>query len=116
MSLALALVEAKTVLQENEEIKFVILAIDHALSDDECLGYVAEYRRAMAWSRLPALILLPDGRDEPQVKLVADSATSRFMFESTDSANIIEVINKALAENLDFSWGVAAVGAQQTVE
>ena len=38
------------------------------------------------------------------------------MFESTDSANIIEVINKALAENLDFSWGVAAVGAQQTVE
>ena len=50
------------------------LFIDHALSDDECLVYVAEYWRTMAWSRLPALILLPDGRDELQVKLVANGA------------------------------------------
>ena len=92
-------------LTDNEEVDFVIVDLDETLDDDGILAYVANYREKLAWSRLPALIRLPEGREELQEKLVADGATSRFISKSVPASEVIALINAALAENLGFSWG-----------
>jgi len=97
--------EAKLCLTDNEEVDFVVVDLDETLDDDGILTYVANYREKLAWSRLPALIRLPEGREELQEKLVADGATSRFISKSAPASEVIALINAALAENLGFSWG-----------
>ena len=98
--------ESKKALKDNEEIKFVIVDVDESLDDEDILKYVSDYRVAMAWSRLPALIRLPEGRETLKEKLQAEGATSRFVLKTEPSEQIIEMINSALAENLDYSWGI----------
>jgi len=96
--------EAKKQLQDHDHIRFVILDLPDEFSDEELVKYVADYRTAMAWSRLPAALLYSESRTELEAKLRADGATSRFISKPIDSAGLIETINSALARQVDFRW------------
>lgn len=98
--------EAKSTLKENEDIDLVILDIDDHLNEKEVINLVEQYRTALAWSRIPALIRLPDGRENLKEILVKEGATSRFISKTAPANDIISEINEALTKSMDYSWGV----------
>ena len=98
--------EAKQALQSHEDIYLVILNLDGGESDDEIIKSVDTYRVAMAWSRLPAILVLPDNRRELEKLLRDAGATSRFIYKSTPNEDIITMINEAISKRLDFKWGL----------
>lgn len=97
--------EAKACLKANENIAFVILSVD-AETADKAADDVAEYRVAMAWSRLPALLLIPDDNEEIKQRLRTEGATSKFIDKDTSVSNIVIEISRALCQNLDYTWGM----------
>ncbi len=103
--------EAKNSLKTNEHIAFVILEI---VDEDvnKVVADVAEYRTAMAWSRLPALLLIPEGREDIKDALTKDGATSKMLSKTLPVSNIIVEIGRALSQNLDFTWGLAESNGQ----
>lgn len=98
---------AKASLKENENIEFVILQVPDK-NIEEVADYVKNYRVAMAWSKLPALLYVPQGREDLKQRLREDGATSKFIEQDLPVANIIEEINHALSNNLDFTWGLSS--------
>ena len=98
--------QAKSTLKENEDIDFVILDIDDHLNVKEAVDIVEQYRAALAWSRIPALIRLPEGKDDLKETLIKEGATSRFISKNSPVNEIISEINEALTKNMDYSWGV----------
>jgi len=102
---------ARAELQNHDSISFVVVDIPDALSDEQATRYVDDYRVAMAWSRLPALLVLPDGRPDLQQKLIDEGATSRFAARSTPADAVVEMINEALTRKEDFRWGMDGVDA-----
>lgn len=95
---------ARQLLEEHDSIRFVMLDLPERLSDEQVKNLVAEYRREMAWSRLPAVLLYPDARPELEELLRADGATSRFVGKSAAPGELIEIVNSALARHVDFRW------------
>lgn len=98
--------QAKSTLKIHEEIDFVILDIDDHLNVKEAVDIVEQYRAALAWSRIPALIRLPEGKDDLKETLIKEGATSRFISKNSPVNEIISEINEALTKNMDYSWGV----------
>jgi hypothetical protein len=74
------------------------------LDEPQVLAYVNDYRIAMAWSRLPALLLYPDAKPELEDKLREAGATSRFLPKSTEVNLIVRAVSYALNRHLDFRW------------
>jgi type IV pilus assembly protein PilB len=97
--------QAKSILKENENIDLVIVDIDDHLNEKEVIDLIDEYRAALAWSRLPALIRLPEGKDNLKEILQKEGATSRFINKTAPVNDIISEINEALTKNMDYSWG-----------
>ncbi len=98
--------EAKSTLKENEDIDFVILDIDDHLNEKEVIELIENYLAALAWSRIPALIRLPEGKENFKEILIREGATSRFISKTSPVNDIISEINEALTKNMDYSWGV----------
>ena len=96
--------EAKQMLEDHENVRFVVVDAPEGLNDNEIKSWVANYRTAMAWSRLPALILLPEEHPEWEGLLKADGATSKMVQKPITSEALIGIINEALALNMDYSW------------
>jgi type II secretory ATPase GspE/PulE/Tfp pilus assembly ATPase PilB-like protein len=97
-------VDAKQQLEKHENIRFVVVDAPDGLNDQEIANWVANYRTAMAWSRLPALILLPEAHPEWEALLKAAGATSKMVPKPITSEALIGIISEALALNLDYSW------------
>ncbi|GEM_PF-164473 len=98
---------ANASLQENEAIAMVILNVDSELADEDVVDLVAGYRQHIAWARIPALIRLPTNRYHLEQLLRDNGATSRFVFQDTPLKEIIEMIQHAISDNLDFKWGLS---------
>ncbi len=96
--------EAKQLLEENEGIRFVVVDAPDGLNDNEIKRWVANYRTAMAWSRLPALILLPHEHPEWESLLRDEGATSKMVQKPITNDELISIVSEALALNMDFSW------------
>lgn len=96
--------EAKQQLETHDNIRFVVVESPEGLNDTDIKHWVANYRTAMAWSRLPALILLPQAHPEWEVLLRADGATSKMVTKPLANDALIGIISEALALNLDYSW------------
>lgn len=90
--------EANQALHKNIHICFVIVDIDDALDDDEIIQFVDDARVAMAWSRLPALLFIPEGKPWLEEKLIAAGATSQFLHKPATAIEIMEKISGALEE------------------
>lgn len=96
--------DAKRQLESNDNIGFAVLRIDGELNDAAVLQLVRDYRAKVAWSRLPALLLLPADRMDLEDKLVADGATSKFISADTPPEEVVQIISSALSRHLDFKW------------
>jgi len=99
--------DANSELQHHTDIEFVILDLPDSLDDEAILDYVSDYRVAMAWSRLPALLLLPEGRPDLENKIREEGATSKMITKPENPEEVVFQINKAVAEHLDFRWGLS---------
>lgn len=97
--------QAKKALQEHDEIEFILMDLPASSNDEEILDYVAKFRVAVAWSRLPALLMFPEGHEHWQHLLVEHGATSRFASKHTPADQIAAIIQEAISENRDFRWG-----------
>jgi len=96
--------EARDQLTSHDSIQFVIVDIAATLDEPQVLAYVNDYRIALAWSRLPALLLYPDAKPELEDKLREAGATSRFLPKSTEVNLIVRAVSYALNRHLDFRW------------
>ena len=98
----------EAVLHENENVDLVVLELNESLSDDEIVASVADYRRHLAWARLPALIRLPASKQHWEALLREHGSTSRFVTRDVEADDIVEIIQQAISEKLDFRWGIQA--------
>ncbi len=96
----------EVVLREHESIRMIVINIDDSVSSQEIVSLVAEYRKHMAWSRLPALIRVPAAHPEYIQLLQDNGATSRIITSDTRLLDVLETIQEALNLNLDFKWGL----------
>jgi type II secretory ATPase GspE/PulE/Tfp pilus assembly ATPase PilB-like protein len=100
--------DCEKILREHENAELVVLELNESLTDDEIVASVADYRRHLAWARLPALIRLPASKQHWEALLTEHGATSRFVSRDTEADDIIEIIQQAISEKLDFRWGIQA--------
>lgn len=96
--------EGAAMLKAHEEIAFVFLHVPTLESDEKYRGYVASFRQALAWSRLPALILLPPNEPGLPMVLHEDGATSPCEFSDVDPVLLVEKANNAISHNFDYRW------------
>ena len=96
--------EGSKALKEHDEIAFVLLNLPSMESDEEYLDYVSSFRQAMAWSRLPALILMPPNKAGLSKVLHAGGATSPCEFSDLDPELLVEKVNHAISHNFDYRW------------
>ncbi len=90
--------EAKQQLESHDNIVHVVVNLNDRLSDQELVEYIREARTAMYWSRLPALLLLPAGRDQLEEALVADGARSPCVMKPIAPAEVVRHARTALAK------------------
>lgn len=98
--------ESSDMLKANTNIALVILDLPNKSSDEDLLKYVAEFRTHIAWSRLPALVLLPEGRPELEGILRDHGATSRMLEKPVEPEEVARIIHKAISDEVDFHWGL----------
>lgn len=96
--------QAHKELHNNSMIELVIVDVPDKDDEEEILKYVADYRTAMAWSRLPALLLLTENNPELKGHLKDAGATSQMISKNTSPEKILGLINKALARHADYRW------------
>jgi type IV pilus assembly protein PilB len=84
-------VEAKVILQKQVDIAFVIAELDDR-PDEELLEYVRDARLQLYWSKLPALLVLPEGRVPLESKLREDGAISKMVHQPVSAQDIVEYI------------------------
>ena len=97
--------DAKRMLKEHSEIGLVLVDVDDAWSADEAAKRIAAYRKELAWSRLPALLLIKEGATDIKEKLIAEGATSRFLYKSVPAQVILRQVHTAFVTHADFNWG-----------
>ncbi|WP_144391544.1 ATPase, T2SS/T4P/T4SS family [Pleionea sediminis] len=68
--------EAHKMLKEHSDIALVILELPVDLNDKQQVKLVEQYRVAMAWSQLPAIVLIPQGREKLAELLKTSGTTS----------------------------------------
>jgi len=68
--------EARQQLEKHDNIVHVVVNLDDSQEQAALVAFIHEARVAMAWSRLPALLLLPARHTDLEQALVADGATS----------------------------------------
>jgi len=96
--------EGSAMLKAHDEIAFVFLHVPTLGSDKEYREYVASYRQAVAWTRLPALMLLPPNEPNLPKLLQKDGATSLCEPSNIAPALLVEKANNAISQNLDYRW------------
>lgn len=87
--------EAKKFLEIQDNIVLVIVDIDERMENEKIVAFIHHARTELAWSRLPALLLLPSGREKLQSLLLADGATSKMVMKpitGNELANIVRTV------------------------
>jgi len=82
---------AKTMLQQHVEIVFVVVDLADD-SDENIIHYVRDARIQLYWSKLPALLLLPDNHPELEQSLRQDGAVSEMMTKPVSIEQVIDYI------------------------
>lgn len=86
-------IEARKILEDHDAIRYVVVDLPENLNDEEIVKYIDDYRVAMAWSRLPALLLLPESKSHWEALLIEAGATSRFVRKPCSSDTLIHWIS-----------------------
>jgi len=92
--------DAKQTLKEHSDIVMVIVDTQDE-ADEIILNHISKIRQHLAWSRLPALMLLPGDRYELPEKLINDGATSPYLFKPVNDRELLQSINSSLSFNID---------------
>lgn len=83
--------EAKLILQKQVDIVFVIDDLED-LPDEDLVQNVRDARLQLYWSKLPALLILPEGRPLLEKALRDDGAISKIMHKPVSAQDIVEYI------------------------
>jgi type II secretory ATPase GspE/PulE/Tfp pilus assembly ATPase PilB-like protein len=97
---------SEKILRDHENVDLFVLELGESLSDDEVITLVADYRRHLAWARIPALIRLPANKPQWESLLKEHGATSRFVSRDLEANDVVAIIQTAISEQLDFRWGI----------
>ncbi len=97
--------EAEELLRAHENVDLVVLELSQMHTDDEAVAIVSDYRRHLAWARVPALIRLPTTKSHWEKLLREHGATSKFITRDAEPNEVVAIIQKAISEKLDFRWG-----------
>jgi hypothetical protein len=87
-------------LKEHSGIVLVIVDTPNE-SNDVVIKYISDVRQQLAWSRLPAIMLLPNDRGDLPELLIKDGATSPHFFKPYDDKELLMKINSSLSYNVD---------------
>ncbi len=98
--------KADSMLHEHEETVMLVMEIDESLVDQQVIDMVADYRTHVAWSRLPALVRIPESRPQWQALLREHGSTSRFITREAPAELAVELIQEAISKKMDFKWGL----------
>jgi energy-coupling factor transporter ATP-binding protein EcfA2/CheY-like chemotaxis protein len=96
---------AEQALRKHENIDLVVVDLPAGLADEEIVALVADYRRHLAWSRLPALIRLPQQKAHWEILLREKGATSKFVKIGDPLDEVVNLIQAAVSDKADFNWG-----------
>ena len=91
-------------LKANNHIELVVLDVPDFDSEKESLRYVSDYRTAMAWSRLPAILLIGNRHKNLRDSLIREGATSLILPRTTAAGEIATLVNNAIAKHMDYRW------------
>ena len=108
--------QAETMLKTNSNISLVVLAISEQQTEQQAVSLTADYREALAWSRLPALIFLQSTIKDYAQGLVEHGATSKIVASDQPNSHHLELIQSAIEHNDDFNWGIVSNSDQITFE
>jgi response regulator RpfG family c-di-GMP phosphodiesterase len=100
---------SENTLREHENIDLFVLDLDDHLTDNEAIELVADYRRHLAWARIPALIRIPAAKPNWEKLLKEHGATSRFISRDAEPNEVVALIQTAISEKLDFKWGIDSI-------
>ena len=100
---------SENTLREHENIDLFVLDLSDHLTDNEAIELVADYRRHLAWTRIPALIRIPATKLSWEQLLKEHGATSRFISRDAEPNEVVALIQTAISEKLDFKWGIDSI-------
>jgi len=89
--------EAKKVMQLRSEIIFAIVDVPEHLAQAEIIEFIHQGRIDMAWTRLPAVILLPEDKEALESILIDDGATSPCLVKPVTSLTLQKAVRNALS-------------------
>lgn len=96
--------DARKILEDNDQIELVVFDVSDGSSEEQALEQLAEARKALAWSRLPAVILRPASMSNLESRARDQGATSHFLAKPVSAAEILEQVEAALMSSADFRW------------
>jgi type IV pilus assembly protein PilB len=88
--------DAKKLLEQHDNIVHVILNLNNQLNETQLIRYVRDTRTRLAWSRLPALMLLPEQFPNLEQALVEDGATQPCIVKPAPMSEIIRYTHQAI--------------------
>lgn len=89
--------QAKELLKEKSEIVFLVGDTPDDMSDEEAVEFVHQARVDMAWCRLPAMLLIPEGRESLESKLLEQGATFPLYRKPLSPEQIVQHIKTGLS-------------------
>jgi type II secretory ATPase GspE/PulE/Tfp pilus assembly ATPase PilB-like protein len=81
--------EANRLLKENEEILFVVVDLQEQ-PDEDNVAFIHDARIELAWSYLPALLLLPPDHPQLEEKLRDDGAISEMLTKPLNASTVFD--------------------------
>lgn len=90
--------DARALLKAHDNICHVVLAFGEHLTDAQILEGVRVARVNLAWSRLPAVLLVPGGRAGLAQALVEQGATAHILTQPVAAADVLKSVRTALAK------------------
>ena len=91
--------QAKQEFLTRDTIFYVFVDVDETMSDEDIIQWTHNVRIDMAWTRLPALILLSAERYYLGERLRHAGATSPFMEKPVNAENLLAALNGALTKS-----------------
>ena len=90
--------KADELMKVNDNIVFAIANLNEDSSNEELVTFIRLARADLAWTRIPALLLLPDQNINLERELREDGATSPCMIKPVPVKDVIHFIANAITE------------------
>ena len=90
-----SIADCRKKLEEKHNIVHVVVNLSASMTDEEICGFIQEARVELAWSRLPALLLLPADRPDLENRLREEGAISPCLNKPVEVKEVIKYSSEA---------------------